>query len=184
MTGDVTTVSYRYTLTRRLPPTLLTADDRHALWVMLNPSTADEHHDDPTIRRVRRFTEDAGCARLTVVNLYAARATNPNDLIGMDDPVGPDNGATMARIILHDTPDVTVFAWGAEADRIARAHAQRTGDPKLAAHPTNVARWLEMTGDLRPQCLGVTRDGAPRHPLYVPATTPLRPWVDLAHRRR
>lgn len=68
---------YRYMLTREW--------DEHGdkiCWVMLNPSTADETLDDPTIRRVRSFSQREGYGSLVVVNLYAMRATDPKGLIG------------------------------------------------------------------------------------------------------
>lgn len=151
---------YRYTLTR--VPTIV-PDRQHSTlcWIMLNPSTADESVDDPTIRRVKRFTFDNGFDDLIVVNLFAARATNPNELIDMAeagvDPVGADNPYWLAWAVARS--DAVVFAWGAWVD----------GKPLKRLHPHTIVP--------DPLCLGATKSGAPRHPLYVKADQPLVPWV-------
>ena len=71
--------SYRYTLTRDLG--LAMKPKRPCLFVMLNPSTADALMDDRTIRRCKGFATREGCTSLTVVNLFAFRATNPDDTL-------------------------------------------------------------------------------------------------------
>src|SRR5437870_2889354 len=76
---------YRYTLTRRV------GVGGPLVWVMLNPSTADAEVDDPTIRRVMKFTEASDCGLAIVVNLFALRSPSPKALRGHADPVGPDN---------------------------------------------------------------------------------------------
>ena len=78
--------SYRYRLSRVWD----TARPR-AVWVMLNPSTATEAEIDPTVRRILTFSRDWGCGSAEVVNLFALRATNSDDLYIHDDPVGPAN---------------------------------------------------------------------------------------------
>lgn len=152
---------YRYTLTREIgsPPDAM-FDDLHGrlCWVMLNPSTADDLTDDPTIRRVIRFTRDAGYESLEVVNLFAARAKNPRRLYEHDDPIGPENWA--AILAAFDYADAVVFAWGS------------SGGPRAVSR----ANWVRGAArDLvrPPLCLGLTADGSPRHPLYVPASQPL-----------
>lgn len=66
---------YRYRLGRTWCPS-----ERGVVWVMLNPSTADAHFDDPTIRRCVGFARSWGMGWITVVNLYAFRATYPQEL--------------------------------------------------------------------------------------------------------
>ena len=153
--------AYRYRLTRSDVSGWLAMHEAALLWIMLNPSTADETQDDATIRRVKSFTSRLGYARLTVVNLYAWRATDPHHLWTADDPVGADNDAVLAGEAWTARMDGApiVAAWGAHAkpERVAEVLAL----PHLAS---------------RLYCLGVTKSGAPRHPLYLPGDTPLIPW--------
>lgn len=131
-------------------------DVRVALFVMLNPSSADALMDDPTIRRCTGFARRLGCGQLEVVNLYALRATNPVELLVHADPIGPMNDAAIAWAASR--ADVVVAAWGAFGGR----------------SPMRQAR-VEAVRALLPDavvCLGRTRDGHPRHPLYLPADAP------------
>lgn len=145
---------YRYALRRDLG--VLAPRAGSVLWIMLNPSTADAEQDDPTIRRVRRFTLDWGFGSLAVANLYAIRSTDPRPLhlLGDEVRVGVETDAWMARLAAEAS--TIVAAWGAHGCPVrARAVAALVDRPLF--------------------CLGTTRDGHPRHPLYVPAaTTPVR----------
>src|SRR5690606_18576726 len=85
---------YRYLLTRPIPAPFWKPDAGEAVFVMLNPSTADASEDDPTIRRCIGFAKEWGCTGLTVANLYALRSTDPKGLWKHRDPVGPENDAT------------------------------------------------------------------------------------------
>jgi hypothetical protein len=142
---------YRYALWREWKYPL--TQPTWATFVMLNPSTADHEIDDPTIRRCVRFADQLGATGLVVVNLYAYRATRPADLWRATDPVGPDGDATLEEFLAlsarHGGP--LIAAWGAQA------HADR------------VDAVLAMPGANRLQALGLTKAGAPRHPLYLPA---------------
>src|SRR5690554_6900188 len=91
--------TYRYTLTRSDygDAPWLSMHEPRLLWIMLNPSTADETADDPTIRRVKAFTRRLGYSGLTVVNLYAMRSTDPRGLWAAADPIGPDNDRAIAE---------------------------------------------------------------------------------------
>lgn len=157
------TDNYRYRLTRSdiASGTWLDVHEPRLVWIMLNPSTADETTDDPTIRRVMAFTRRLGYNALTVVNLYALRSTDPRGLWLAEDPVGPENDAVLAdeawAAVLDDAP--IVAAWGANArpDRVAQVLALPHLAPRLHA-------------------LGVTKSGAPRHPLYLRGDAPLSPW--------
>lgn len=134
---------YRYDLTRGWGP------GRWVLWIMLNPSTADAMDDDPTVRRCRGFTRAWGYSGLVVVNLYAYRATNPHELIRADDPIGPANKRAIEGWLRHDRVDLAVAAWGARwAD---------LGIPRLNVEGMGRDLW----------CLGRTKGGHPRHPLYL-----------------
>lgn len=141
---------YRYLLKRRW------SDGPIATFIMLNPSTADAEQDDPTIRRCIGFAKREGCGALTVVNLMAFRATNPKELLGAIDPVGPDNRGYLVPAIRKGAP--VIAAWGAHEaaigrDAVVREIAEALGKPLV--------------------CLGKTKSGAPRHPLYVKAIAPL-----------
>lgn len=139
---------YRYELTRSWG---FSDDDPYVLWVMLNPSTADADIDDPTIRRCIGFTREWGFQRLVVVNLFALRSPDPKALEKANiDPVGPTNDQYIAKNA--KAASLIVAAWGAH--RMIRSRAM------------TVKNRLPF-----PMCLGKTKDGYPRHPLYVPAST-------------
>lgn len=144
--------AYRYWLSRSW-------DD--AVWnlgfVMLNPSTADAAVDDPTIVRCAGFARRLGYGGITVLNLYAYRATQPADLWKAADPVGPDNDRHLALMLAGraEAGSDVIAAWGANAK------------------PDRVAEVLALPGAERMQCLGHTKHGAPRHPLYLPSDAPL-----------
>lgn len=125
----------------------------------LNPSTADETQDDPTIRRCIGFAKREGCGRLEMLNLFGLRSTDPTQLSLVEfDPIGPDNDDTIMAIA--GAADVVVAAWGAEKYAVARA---RDVTAMLAAAQVPV------------RCLGRTASGAPRHPLYLHRDTELVP---------
>ena len=152
--------NYRYLLTR---PTEVECPDRGtALFIMLNPSTADAEQDDATIRRCRRFARDWGCAGLTVANLYAYRATKPEELHAVDDPVGPDNDRQLSALAREYQE--AVCAWGANAN------------PDRVQQVVDIFRGVGG----RLWCLGTTKSGAPRHPLYIRADQPLVPWPEVS----
>lgn len=142
--------AYRYRLTRTWG-----SSGTHATWIMLNPSTASALEDDPTIRRCMAFTKSWGLDGLIVVNLFAFRATDPRGL-ACADPVGPDNDRFI-REAIHPWSTV-VAAWGVHGHLWGRG-AQVVRN--LAADGTGLG------------CLGVTKGGHPRHPLYVAGSTPL-----------
>lgn len=135
---------YRYGLMRRW------AAGPALLYVMLNPSTATELANDPTIERCERRARALGYAAFGVVNLFAFRATRPRDLMQAEDPVGPLNEAAILLALRH-AGDV-LCAWGAHG-------GHRGQDHRVLALLRGAARPLLH--------LGLTRSGAPRHPLYV-----------------
>lgn len=142
---------YRYSLFRRW------AEGPTCTFIMLNPSTADEQNDDPTIRRCIGFAKREGCGALMVVNMFGYRATDPGDLLLVDDPFGRENAPTLATAIETSNGPV-IAAWGA------------WGPLKQAAKVLAD----EYPGQLL--CLGLTKNGSPRHPLYVKADAPLIPF--------
>jgi hypothetical protein len=134
-----------------------------ALWVMLNPSTANDRQDDPTIRRCAAFSTRQGASGLSVVNLYALRCTDPGGLWRHLDPVGPENDSRIAASLAAAAAGgwLVVCAWG------ARAEAARAAEVLAAISGAGIA----------PLTLGLTRRGHPRHPLYVAAATKLVPYT-------
>jgi hypothetical protein len=150
--------TYRYRLTR-----IWGSSGTHATWIMLNPSTADALASDATIRRCIGFTKAWGLDGLIVVNLFALRATRPRRLQRVADPVGPDNDRWISGAI--QPWSVVVAAWGAHKIATGRAEAVLR---IVAGRASGVG------------CLGTTRDGHPRHPLYVPASTRLQPFRSMA----
>jgi hypothetical protein len=147
---------YRYQLTRQWAES---KNSSRLTVVMLNPSVADITHDDPTIRRCIGFAKAAGAGGLLVVNLFALRSTDPDALAKSDDPVGPVNDAYI--LAAARASDRTVAAWGAHPFASLRA---------------GVVCEMLLKADVLLECWGKTRDGHPRHPLYVQSSARLQPW--------
>lgn len=129
---------------------------------MLNPSTADATTDDPTIRRCIGFAKAWGCGSLSVVNLFAYRATSPKELKLVPDPIGLFNYHFVQQA--SQQAAITVAAWGIHGGQL---HQGQT-----------VLSMLK-----NPQCLGLTSAGHPKHPLYVLQDTPLTSYTALAAAR-
>lgn len=136
--------TYRYALWREW-----IGGEGYAMFVGLNPSTADETQDDPTIRRCIAFAKAWGYAGLCMTNLFAFRATKPKDMMAAEDPIGPENDAHL--LALSRGAGVVVAAWGALGTYGGRHNAVRSMLPTL-------------------HCLSLTKDGHPGHPLYLPKT--------------
>lgn len=150
---------YRYRLTRDLGM----MGDGACCFVMLNPSTADATNDDPTIRRCIGFAKQFGCGRLEVVNLFAFRATNPQDLFDSADAgidvIGRDNDKHIAEAC--NASRIVVCAWG--------NHGQYCGRDK------DVLRVISAQQGTTPQVLNINaKTGQPSHPLYLPGNAQLR----------
>lgn len=128
------------------------------VFVGLNPSTADERVEDPTIRRCLRFARDWGGSSLVMLNAYGFRATDPQDMKSAFEPIGERNDATIAAYCA--VASVVVVAWGTHCD---------------AERAARVAEIVRQAGAV-PQCLGVNKDGSPKHPLYVAADKQLVEW--------
>lgn len=144
---------YRYWLTRTW-----NLNEPSAVFIMLNPSMADASRDDPTIRRCIRFAADWDYGGIVVANLYAYRATKPADLWQTDDPVGPENDDWLLNYLADGA--LVVAAWGGNAK------------PKRV----NALWRMSLVAGRELHCLGTTKDGAPRHPLYVRGGTKPQPW--------
>ena len=142
---------YRYALWRQWGE-----GDDFMLLIGLNPSTTDPHQDNPTIRRCMGFAQDWGYSGLCVANLFAYRATYPNDLFSAADPVGPQNDAWLRRLARQ--ADLVVAAWGNHGRFNDRA--------------VQVVRQLPTMHYIR-----LNRSGEPAHPLYLPRHLKAQPWV-------
>lgn len=129
------------------------------LFIMLNPSTADGTQDDPTIRRCVGFARAWGYDRLEVANLFAYRATNPRELLSLslDEAVGTDNRERVFEAVSR--AKTIICAWGAHGSYLDQ-------DETLLG-------WIDPR---ERYCLGITKEGAPRHPLYLPLTSKLLPF--------
>jgi hypothetical protein len=129
-------------------------------WLMMNPSTADERVDDPTVRRCRDFARRWGFGGMVVLNAFAFRATKPDMLLATEDPVGPENDATIAD-------------WARRADRLVVAWGLPPAQLRWRAAQLEVL--LAGIGT-RPLALRTTACGQPGHPLYVRGDTAPVPW--------
>ena len=150
---------YRYTLHRDWFP----KRKGHVLWIMLNPSTATEDVDDPTIRRCQSFAREWGYDGITVTNLYALRSTDPDELLRCPAPIGEANDDVLVTLAEAAGIGLAVAAWGSH-----RA-------TKLGARAGVVTQLLTGVGR-NLHCLGTTAAKAPRHPLYVKGGQPAEIW--------
>ncbi len=137
--------TYRYALTR-----VWAAEKPRLAFIMLNPSKADELRNDPTVERCERRARKMGYGAMRVVNLFAYRATQPSDLKAAAKPEGPAN--TQLLLEAADWADCALCAWGVHG-----AHRDQAGKIEEvlrdAGHPLFH--------------IGLTKEGHPRHPLYV-----------------
>lgn len=137
---------YRYSLSREW--------DQWKPWVnfiMLNPSTADESKNDPTVERCQRRAVEMGFGHMEVTNIFALRSTDPAGLLKVDDPVGPKNDLWIR--LIAKASDLVICAWGTDGKLYERG-----------AHVLQLLRNL----DIEPHCLKLSKDGHPCHPLYQP----------------
>ena len=152
---------YRYSLEHRWDDLMPV---RRILWIGLNPSTADEQQLDPTLRRIKNFSDVWGFNCFVMTNLFAFRATRPEDMKAALDPVGPQNDATLTR--LSRTSEMIVAAWGKHGSLCQRERI--------------VTELIRATSPQKIHCLAVNADGSPKHPLYVKGDT-LPTEYDGAH---
>lgn len=139
---------YRYFLGRKW-------DDRKALaFIMLNPSTATEEQNDPTVARCERRARLNGYGGVQIYNLFAFRATDPKEMKEQDDPIGISNDMYLEAAIKHcaDGEIDIICGWGTHGSFLDR-------DSEV----------LEIFEDfaVKPMALNWTKDGHPQHPLYV-----------------
>lgn len=147
MTGAVFSPcrQWRYTLWRRFTPNAQL--ERMCVFIGLNPSTADETQDDPTIRRCIQFSKDWGFAGYVMLNLFAFRATDPKDMKAVADPIGEQNNEAIFQVTRG--AGRVVAAWGNHGLYRYRSVFVREMLPDATYH------------------LGLTKSGQPKHPLYL-----------------
>ncbi|NBZ89550.1 DUF1643 domain-containing protein [Stagnihabitans tardus] len=136
--------AYRYRLERVWAP------GPRVLFVMLNPSTATEVQNDPTVERCERRARALGFGSFAVGNIFAYRATDPKVMRAQADPIGPEN-------------DRAILEMAAQADRIVAA---------WGTHGAHLGRGAAVENLLRGQGhalyhLGLSIAGIPKHPLYI-----------------
>ncbi len=145
------TQEYRYVLWRTW--------DQNApriTFIMLNPSTANEFENDPTIRRCISFAKQWGFGSLGVVNLFAYRATNPIEIYTVDDPIGKENDLHILREL--EKTELVILAWGTKGAYLNR--------------DKNV---LDMLSSFDLFAIDISKEGHPKHPLYLKGdSTPVR----------
>jgi hypothetical protein len=144
---------YRYSLWRAW-----SAYHPRIAFVLLNPSTADEQRNDPTIRRCIGFARTWKFGSMEVVNLFAYRATDYRELSRANDPIGEDNNRFLMQAV--ERCSTVVLGWGTRGTFLSR-------DRQVMSL---------LTGRNDVYCLGMTKDGQPRHPLYVKGVTILVPF--------
>ena len=141
--------TWRYSLWRKWDM----LNERRMIFIGLNPSTADENEDDPTIRRCIGFAKKHSCGGIVMLNLFAFRATDPKEMMAAPDPIGPHNDVIIKNHA--DRPDqIFIAAWGTMGT--------------FKDRDLEVSR---MVYGLR--CFGFTKYGMPRHPLYLKADSPI-----------
>lgn len=147
--------AYRYSLTRVWGGGL-----RRVCFVMLNPSTATEFQNDPTVERCERRARALGYDGFAVANIFAFRATDPKVMRAVADPVGPQNDAEI--LSLAGSAEAVVCAWGTHGLHRGRG-AEVEAALRAAGHPL--------------QHLGLTQGGQPKHPLYIGYDRQPQIWI-------
>lgn len=146
--------SYRYALTRIWNP-----QGRRVTFVLLNPSTATEVQNDPTVERCERRARALGYGAFRVCNIFAFRATDPKVMRAHPDPIGPANDAAVLEGA--DWAEAVICAWGTHGAHLDRGIA--------------VEALLRASG--RPLFhFGLSLAGHPRHPLYIGYDRQPEPW--------
>ncbi len=161
--GD--TEQYRYRLEHIFDPTQPSyVPKKTALWVMLNPSSANLTSLDPTLRKCKQFSLNWGCTNMLIVNLFAYRSAAPEAMKIQADPIGPDNDHHIMACARRDDISVIVAGWGAHGKHLNRA-----------------AQVTAMLAGLPLMALKYNKDGSPQHPLYIPYSAVLHPYPEDLH---
>lgn len=147
---------YRYSLWR-----IWDTDKPLLGFCMLNPSTAGESENDPTIERCCCRARHLGFGGIIVTNIFAYRSTDPKNLKTVEDPVGPDNNARITERMWEC--HTMICGWGKHGSYLGR------GQEVL----NMLIYWM---GNNRVRALKINKDGSPSHPLYIGYDAPLIPY--------
>lgn len=145
---------YRYVLKHSWLD-MFDTEEKSIVWIALNPSTADEDQLDPTLTRIRNFSSDNGFNSFYMLNLFAYRATNPKDMLSQVDPIGIDNDYWINKICHENS--LVVCCWGVLGNHLNRKN--------------NV---LNLIKDCDLRYLELSKDGIPKHPLYLKSSCILK----------
>ena len=160
---------YRYVLSR-----IWAEDIEPCIFIMLNPSTADAHQDDPTIRRVMAFAAGFGFGGVHILNLFAIRGADPSIIKESPAPVGADNQdwwcKTLCKVEEYAVEPTVICGWG--------VHGGFRDRDLEALH------WLSSQQIKGPYCLGQTKAGFPKHPLYISKTAEMERYRTTRSRKR
>jgi len=127
-------------------------------FIALNPSTADEHVDDPTVRRMTGYAKDWEYGGLIVLNLFGWRSPYPEDLRLVENPVGEGNLSIEHLTVVRERVEKFVACWGVHGRLLNRG-------------PSVIQRFHALQLPL--YCLGTNKGGEPCHPLYLPKSRKL-----------
>ena len=138
---------YRYYLSHRW------SDGEQCVFIGLKHSTATSKEDDATVRKCAAFALRWGYSGFELINLFGLRSRDPSKLARHPKPIGPANNRWIKRILNDDK--LVVACWGNGGALFQREEVIRSMNCRL-------------------HCLGTTKSGQPKHPLYLPLSTPLR----------
>ena len=130
----------------------------YAMFIGLNPSIADAQNDDPTSRRCIGYARSWGYGGVCIGNLFAYRATDPSELCAVPDPIGTENDKWLEQCA--QAAGIIVAAWGNRGQYMNRGQ-----------------QVMLRLGSL--YCLGVTKHGHPKHPLYLRKDLKAIPWIGV-----
>lgn len=146
--------NYRYVLKREIIQPIRWV--KPCLFIMLNPSKADASINDPTIKKCMKFAKREGCTKLTVINLFALRSTNADELLIHSDPEGMHNGGHQVTEIENNRFGPIICAWGSHKSI------------KKTNYDVDTLIQIIKNEGVQPLCFKINKDGNPMHPLYVP----------------
>lgn len=155
-------LNYRFLLTRKWETNLFNEFSGDICFIMLNPSTADSNIDDPTLRRCINFSKNWGFSTLRIVNLFAYRASNPDILKKINNPIGEHNDNYIINAATNSNK--TIIAWGNNGNLFDRANSV-----------------LELLSEKKINSFAIqlTNSNQPKHPLYIKKDIKLQDLIKI-----